>query len=99
MDIGLRPAVAGGGRALHRVGSWPAERQTLERRLTAQAAALPDGLRLVLSHLTQAGLPFYTLEAFTKGMDAGGPLDWRLARDGMTIDLPAGGSEIRFGQF
>ena len=54
--------------------------------------------RLVLYHLTQAGLPFYTAEAFTRGMEAGGPLDWRLARDGMTIDLPAGGSEIRFGQ-
>ena len=55
--------------------------------------------RLVLYHLTQAGLPFYTPEAFTKGMDAGGPLDWRLAKDGMTIDLPAGSEEIRFGQF
>jgi hypothetical protein len=32
-------------------------------------------------------------------MDAGGPLDWRLSRDGMTIELPAGSSEIRFGQF
>jgi hypothetical protein len=32
-------------------------------------------------------------------MDAGGPLDWRLAKDGMTIDLPAGSDEIRFGQF
>ncbi|HEY2356585.1 MAG TPA: MBL fold metallo-hydrolase [Phenylobacterium sp.] len=53
---------------------------------------------LVLYHLTQAGLPFYTPEAFTRGMDAGGPLDWRLSRDGMTIDLPAGGSGIRFGQ-
>jgi ribonuclease Z len=55
--------------------------------------------RLVLYHLIQAGLPFYTPEAFTKGMDAGGPLDWRLSRDGMTIELPAGSSEIRFGQF
>ena len=55
--------------------------------------------RLVLYHLTQAGLPFYTPETFTKGMDAGGPLDWRLSKDGMTIDLPAGSSEIRFGQY
>ena len=55
--------------------------------------------RLVLYHLIQAGLPFYTPEAFTKGMDAGGPLDWRLSKDGMTIELPAGSSEIRFGQF
>ena len=55
--------------------------------------------KLVLYHLTQAGLPFYTPEAFTKGMDAGGPLDWRLSKDGMTIELPAGGDEIRFGQY
>ena len=54
---------------------------------------------LVLSHLTQAGLPFYNPEAFTKGMDAGGPLDWRLAKDGMVIDLPAGGAEVKFGQY
>ncbi|MFC3070595.1 MBL fold metallo-hydrolase [Phenylobacterium soli] len=54
--------------------------------------------RLVLYHLTQAGLPMYNPEAFTRGMDAGGALDWRLAKDGMTIDLPAGGDEIRFGQ-
>jgi len=53
---------------------------------------------LVLYHLTQAGLPFYTPEAFTRGMDAGGKLDWRLAKDGMTIDLPVGSAEIRFGQ-
>ena len=31
-------------------------------------------------------------------MDDGGPLDWRLAKDGMTIDLPAGSDEIRFSQ-
>ncbi|WP_372786570.1 MBL fold metallo-hydrolase [Phenylobacterium sp.] len=55
--------------------------------------------RLVLSHLTQAGLPMYNPETFTRGMDAGGPLDWRLARDGMTIELPAGSAEIKFGQF
>ena len=54
---------------------------------------------LVLSHLTQAGLPFYNEATFTKGMDAGGKLDWRLAFDGMIIDLPAGSSEIRFGKF
>jgi hypothetical protein len=29
---------------------------------------------------------------------AGGPLDWRLSRDGMTIELPAGSSEIKFGE-
>lgn len=64
----------------------------------AEIARAAGAKRLVLYHLTQAGLPFFTPEAFTRGMDAGGPLDWRLARDGMTIDLPAGGEEIRFGQ-
>lgn len=54
---------------------------------------------LVLSHLTQAGLPFFTPEAFTKGMDDGGKLDWRLAKDGMTIELPAGSAEVRFGAY
>jgi ribonuclease Z len=54
---------------------------------------------LVLSHLTQAGLPFFTPEAFTRGMDAGGKLDWRLAQDGMIIDLPAGSEEVRFSKF
>ncbi len=53
---------------------------------------------LVLTHLTQAGLPVYTPEAFTKGMDDGGKLDWRLAVDGMTIDLPVGGTDVRFGK-
>jgi ribonuclease Z len=65
----------------------------------AEIARTAGVKRLVLYHLTQAGLPFYSPEAFTKGMDAGGPLDWRLSKDGMTIDLPAGSSEIRFGQF
>jgi len=65
----------------------------------ADIARMAGVKRLVLSHLTQAGLPAFTPEAFTKGMDVGGPLDWRLARDGMTIELPAGGAEIRFGQF
>ncbi len=55
--------------------------------------------RLVMYHLTQAGLPFYTPAAFTRGVDAGGPLDWRIAMDGMTIDLPGGSPEIKFGQF
>jgi ribonuclease Z len=53
---------------------------------------------LVLSHLTQAGLPFYTAEAFTKGMDAVGLADWRLAKDGLTIDLPVGSEQMVFGQ-
>ncbi|HEV2531986.1 MBL fold metallo-hydrolase [Phenylobacterium sp.] len=55
--------------------------------------------RLVLTHLTQSGLPMFTPEKFTQGMDAGGPLDWRLGKDGMTIELPAGTTDIRFGQF
>jgi ribonuclease Z len=54
---------------------------------------------LVLTHLTQAGLPMFSPQAFTKGMDDGGKLDWRLAQDGMTIDLTAGGDEVRFGKF
>lgn len=53
---------------------------------------------LVLYHLTQAGLPFYTPETFTKGMDAVGGPAWRLAKDGMTVDLPVGSTEIGFGQ-
>ena len=64
----------------------------------ADLARAAGAKRLVLYHLTQAGLPFFTPESFTRGMDAGGPLDWRLGRDGMTIDLPAGSEEIRFGQ-
>jgi ribonuclease Z len=65
----------------------------------ADIARMAGVKRLVLYHLTQAGLPMFTPEAFTKGMDAGGPLDWRLSRDGMTIELPAGSAEIKFGQF
>ena len=54
---------------------------------------------LVLNHLTQAGLPMFSVPAFTKGMDDGGKLDWRLAVDGMTIELPVGSAEVRFGKF
>ncbi|ODT89402.1 MBL fold metallo-hydrolase [Phenylobacterium sp. SCN 70-31] len=64
----------------------------------AEIARAAGAKRLVLYHLTQAGLPMFNPETFGRGMDAGGPLDWRLARDGMTIDLPAGSDEIRFGQ-
>ena len=53
---------------------------------------------LILSHLTQAGLPFFTPEAFMRGVDAVFS-PWRLARDGMTIELPVGTTEIRYGQF
>jgi ribonuclease Z len=54
---------------------------------------------LVLNHLTQAGLPMFNPETFAKGIEDGGKLDWRLSRDGMTIELPAGGTEIRFGGY
>jgi ribonuclease Z len=64
----------------------------------ADIARMAGVKRLVLYHLTQAGLPTFSAEAFTRGMDAGVPLDWRLAKDGMTIELPAGSDEIRFGQ-
>jgi len=53
---------------------------------------------LVLSHLTQAGLPFFTPEAFTKGMNETGFTNWRLAADGMTVTLPVGSDEIKYGQ-
>jgi ribonuclease Z len=53
---------------------------------------------LVLYHLTQAGLPMFSPETFTRGMDTGGKLDWRLSKDGMTIELPAGAPEIKYGQ-
>ncbi len=64
----------------------------------AEIAKLAGVKALVFSHLTQAGLPFYTPETFTKGVDAVGGPDWRLAKDGMTIDLPVGSIEIKFGQ-
>ncbi|MBI1197987.1 MAG: MBL fold metallo-hydrolase [Phenylobacterium sp.] len=54
---------------------------------------------LVLNHLTQAGLPMFTPEAFAKGMEDGGKLDWRLAKDGMTITLPVGSDAVTFGAY
>ena len=53
---------------------------------------------LVYYHLTQAGLPMFTPEAFTKGVDAVGFTDWRLSKDGMTIELPVGSSDIVWSQ-
>ena len=53
---------------------------------------------LVLYHLTQAGLPFYTPAGFTKGMGAVGFPNWKLATDGMTIELPVGSDAIVVGQ-
>ncbi len=52
---------------------------------------------LVLSHLTQAGMPGFP-ETFTKGIEDGGKLDWCLAEDGMTLELPAGGTEIKVSE-
>ena len=53
---------------------------------------------LVLYHLTQAGLPFFTEAGFTKGMDAVGFAPWKLSKDGMTVELPVGSAEIKYGQ-
>lgn len=64
----------------------------------AELAKAAGVKQLVLYHLTQAGLPFFTPEGFTRGIDKAGFADWRLAKDGMTIELPAGGTDIRFGQ-
>jgi ribonuclease BN (tRNA processing enzyme) len=69
----------------------PAEAADIARQAGVKA--------LVLNHLTQAGLPMFTPEAFAKGIEDGGKLDWRLAKDGMTIELPAGSSEVRFGSY
>lgn len=52
---------------------------------------------LVLSHITQAGMPVYSEAAFTKGLPEAGLKDWRMAKDGMTIDLPVGSDEILIG--
>jgi len=52
---------------------------------------------LVLTHLTQAGLPFFTPQAFTKGMNETGFTNWRLADDGLIITLPVGSEEITYG--
>jgi ribonuclease Z len=65
----------------------------------AEIARAAGVKRLVLYHLTQAGLPMYSAAAFTKGMDEGGPLDWRLSTDGMTIELPPNSAEIVFGHY
>ena len=66
-----------------------------------EAAELAKGAgvkALVLYHLTQAGLPFFTEAGFTKGMDAVGFDAWKLSKDGMTIELPVGSTEIKYGQ-
>ena len=95
----LSRALAGSG--LPRVASIMED--TLSYHTTpveaAEIAKAAGVKALVLYHLTQAGLPFFTPEAFTRGVDAIGFGNWRLARDGMTIELPVGSTEIRFGQF
>lgn len=53
---------------------------------------------LVLYHLTQAGLPFYTPDAFTRGMGAVGGPPWKLSRDGTVIELPVGSAEVKFSE-
>jgi ribonuclease Z len=67
----------------------------VEAEEIAKAAGVKD---LVLYHLTQAGLPFYTPQAFTKGMDAVGGPPWRLASDGLTIELPMDSDAVEFGK-
>jgi len=68
-----------------------------EPREAAELAQSAGVGMLVLSHLTQAGMPEF-LETFTEGIEEGieesGNLNWHLAEDGMTLELPAGGTEI-----
>ena len=63
----------------------------------AQIAKAAGVKVLVFYHLTQAGLPMFTPEAFTRGVDAVFP-NWKLSKDGMTITLPVGTPDIQFGQ-
>ncbi|MCK5911109.1 MAG: MBL fold metallo-hydrolase [Caulobacter sp.] len=94
----LSQALAGAGNA--RMSALMADTLTYHATPVeaAEVARAAGAKRLVLYHLTQAGLPMFNGGAFIRGMDAGGPLDWRLAKDGMTVDLPTGSDEIRFGQ-
>ncbi len=64
----------------------------------AEIAKAAGVKRLVFTHITQAGLPMFTPEAFTAGVAAVGGPDWRLGKDGMTITLPVGSPDIVFGQ-
>lgn len=68
-----------------------------EPREAADLARAAGVRMLVLNHLTQAGMQGFP-ETFTEGMEDGGKLDWRLAQDGMTLELPAGGSEIKVSE-
>lgn len=49
---------------------------------------------LVLTHITQAGLPFYSDEAFLKDVDIPDALGFVLAKDGHRFTLPVGSDEI-----
>ena len=65
----------------------------------AAEIAKAAGVRaLVYYHLTQAGLPMFSPEAFTSGVGAVGFADWRLSNDGMTIELPVGSADILWSQ-
>ncbi len=64
----------------------------------AEIAKAAGVKQLVYYHLTQAGLPMFTPEAFTAGVAAVGGPEWRLAKDGTTITLPVGSASIVFGQ-
>ena len=68
-----------------------------EPREAADLARAAGVRMLVLSHLTQAGMPGFT-ETFTRAIEDSGKLNWRLAQDGMTLELPAGGSEIKVSE-
>tara|TARA_B100000795_G_scaffold263566_1_gene242928 strand:- start:289 stop:1293 length:1005 start_codon:yes stop_codon:yes gene_type:complete len=68
-----------------------------EPREAANLAREAGVQMLVLSHLTQAGMPGFP-ETFTEGIEDGGELDWLLAQDGMTVELPAGGIEINVSE-
>ncbi len=65
-----------------------------EPREAADLAREAGVQMLVLSHLTQAGMPGFP-ETLTDGIEDGGEIDWHLAEDGMTLELPAGGTEIK----
>ena len=64
----------------------------------AELAKMAGVKALVFYHLTQAGLPIFTPQTFTRGIEAAGFPNWRLAKDGMTIELPVGSDEVKFGQ-
>jgi ribonuclease Z len=98
MTQNLSKALAGAGQA--RMSSIMADTLSYHTSpVDAARIAKAAGVKaLVLNHLTQAGLPFFSPAAFTKGIDAVGFADWRLAKDGMTIELPVGSDEVKFGQ-